>query len=86
MFVVGWAHAKVVTKPANPANFKGKVVLDNSIPLAYQPPGQPDDVAEAMLFVARERYITGAVLDVDGGARRGDAYLPLAFDAGRGVA
>jgi NAD(P)-dependent dehydrogenase (short-subunit alcohol dehydrogenase family) len=31
--------------------------------------GQPDAIAEALLFLIRERFITGAVLDVDGGAR-----------------
>jgi NAD(P)-dependent dehydrogenase (short-subunit alcohol dehydrogenase family) len=33
--------------------------------------GQPDDIAEAVLFLVRERYITGTVLDVDGGVRLG---------------
>ena len=33
--------------------------------------GQPADIAEAVLFLVREPYITGAVLDVDGGARLG---------------
>jgi NAD(P)-dependent dehydrogenase (short-subunit alcohol dehydrogenase family) len=29
--------------------------------------GEPDEVAEAYLFLMRERYITGEVIDVDGG-------------------
>jgi NAD(P)-dependent dehydrogenase (short-subunit alcohol dehydrogenase family) len=33
--------------------------------------GQPADLAEAVLFLVREPYITGAVLDVDGGVRLG---------------
>jgi NAD(P)-dependent dehydrogenase (short-subunit alcohol dehydrogenase family) len=32
-------------------------------------PGQADDVAEAVLFLARSSYITGEVLVVDGGSR-----------------
>ncbi len=29
--------------------------------------GEPEDMAEAYLFLMRERFITGEVIDVDGG-------------------
>jgi predicted dinucleotide-binding enzyme len=45
MFAIGWAHAKVVIDLANPANFKGKVVLDASNPLAFGQQGQPPVLA-----------------------------------------
>lgn len=33
--------------------------------------GVPDDIAEALLFLVRSSFVTGAVLDVDGGVRLG---------------
>lgn len=36
-----------------------------TIPLKH--PGKPEDVAEAAVFLAKNRYITGQVLNVDGG-------------------
>jgi meso-butanediol dehydrogenase/(S,S)-butanediol dehydrogenase/diacetyl reductase len=51
--------------------------LVNRIPLAR--PGEPEDVAPAVLFLASEaaRYVTGAVLPVDGGtsASTGQAHV-----------
>lgn len=41
VFAIGWAHAKALIDLANPANFKGKVVLDTSNPLAFERQGQP---------------------------------------------
>jgi NAD(P)-dependent dehydrogenase (short-subunit alcohol dehydrogenase family) len=31
-------------------------------------PGRPEEVAEAILLTLTNRFITGAVIDVDGGA------------------
>jgi len=39
--------------------------------LPVQRYGTPEDIAEAVLFLVRNPYVTGAVLDVDGGARLG---------------
>jgi predicted dinucleotide-binding enzyme len=41
VFAIGWAHARAVIDLANLANFKGKVVLDASNPLAFERQGQP---------------------------------------------
>jgi len=41
VFAIGWAHARAVIDLANPASFKGKVVLDTSNPLAFEQQGQP---------------------------------------------
>ena len=30
--------------------------------------GQPDDLADAILFALSNRFLTGAIIDVDGGA------------------
>lgn len=40
--------------------------------------GQPDEVASAVLFLCSRRaeYITGAVVEVDGGSRAGRYFLP----------
>jgi NAD(P)-dependent dehydrogenase (short-subunit alcohol dehydrogenase family) len=39
--------------------------------LPVQRYGTPEDIAEAVLFLVRNPYVTGVVLDVDGGARLG---------------
>jgi NAD(P)-dependent dehydrogenase (short-subunit alcohol dehydrogenase family) len=39
--------------------------------LPVQRYGTPEDIAEAVLFLVRNPYVTGTVLDVDGGARLG---------------
>jgi NAD(P)-dependent dehydrogenase (short-subunit alcohol dehydrogenase family) len=39
--------------------------------LPVQRYGTPEDIAEAVLFLVRNSYVTGTVLDVDGGARLG---------------
>jgi predicted dinucleotide-binding enzyme len=41
VFAIGWANAKTVIDLANPANFKGKVVLDTSNPLTFEQQDQP---------------------------------------------
>ncbi len=41
VFAIGWAYAKAVIDQANPASFKGKVVLDTTNPLAFEKEGQP---------------------------------------------
>ncbi|MBI4844396.1 MAG: NAD(P)-binding domain-containing protein [Nitrospirae bacterium] len=45
VFAIGWAHAKAVIDLANPASFKGKVVLDTSNPLFFEQQGQPPVLA-----------------------------------------
>ena len=39
--------------------------------LPVQRVGTPEDIAEAVLFLVRSPYVTGTVLDMDGGARLG---------------
>ncbi|MBL8134033.1 MAG: SDR family oxidoreductase, partial [Anaerolineae bacterium] len=36
-------------------------------PTPLKRPGAPDDVARAVAYLAREDFLTGAVLHVDGG-------------------
>lgn len=45
VFAIGWAHAKAVIDLAEPANFRGKVVLDTSNPLAPGEAGQAPRLA-----------------------------------------
>jgi predicted dinucleotide-binding enzyme len=47
VFAIGWAHARAVIDLANPASFKGKVVLDTSNPLVFEREGQPPVLALA---------------------------------------
>lgn len=54
-----------------PPDQKQKMLQDTAAGLPLRRVGQPDDVAEAVHFLVRERYITGSVLDVDGGVRLG---------------
>jgi NAD(P)-dependent dehydrogenase (short-subunit alcohol dehydrogenase family) len=54
-----------------PAEQKATMLRDTASQLPVQRYGRVDDIAEAVLFLTRERYITGAVLDVDGGIRIG---------------
>jgi NAD(P)-dependent dehydrogenase (short-subunit alcohol dehydrogenase family) len=64
----------VVDTPAYdgmPAQQKAAMLQDSAARLPLRRYGQPADIAEAVLFLVREPYITGAVLDVDGGARLG---------------
>ena len=42
-----------------------KAAILNSIPLSRA--GKPEDVANAAVFLAKNNYITGQVLNVDGG-------------------
>ena len=64
----------VVDTPAYdgmPAEQKTAMLQGAAARLPLRRYGQPADLAEAILFLVREPYITGAVLDVDGGARLG---------------
>ncbi len=47
--------------------------------------GRPDEIARAVLFLASEDadYITGEILEVDGGALVGRYFLPLSDDRGK---
>ncbi len=54
-----------------PADQKQGMLQDAAAKLPVQRYGRVEDIAEAVLFLIREPYITGAVLDVDGGARLG---------------
>jgi NAD(P)-dependent dehydrogenase (short-subunit alcohol dehydrogenase family) len=54
-----------------PPDQKEGMLQDAAAKLPVRRVGQPDDIAESVLFLIRERYITGAVLDVDGGVRLG---------------
>jgi hypothetical protein len=45
VFSIGWAHAKAVIYLADPANFKGKVVLDTSNPLVTKQQDRPPVLA-----------------------------------------
>ena len=46
-------------------NDETKDAILNSIPLSRA--GKPEDVANAAVFLAKNSYITGQVLNVDGG-------------------
>ncbi|HYA38487.1 MAG TPA: SDR family oxidoreductase [Candidatus Methylomirabilis sp.] len=54
-----------------PAEQKTAMLQGSAARLPLKRYGQPADIAEAVLFLVREPYITGAVLDVDGGTRLG---------------
>jgi predicted dinucleotide-binding enzyme len=41
VFAIGWAHAKEAIDLADPANFRGKVMLDASNPLGFEREGGP---------------------------------------------
>jgi NAD(P)-dependent dehydrogenase (short-subunit alcohol dehydrogenase family) len=51
-----------------PPEQKQGMLQDTAAKLPAKRYGRVEDIAEAVLFLTRERYITGAVLDVDGGA------------------
>lgn len=55
VFSIGWAHARAVIDLANPASFRGKVVLDTSNPLAWEQPGRPPVLALGHLDSAGEQ-------------------------------
>ncbi len=44
---------------------KEKIVMIDRVALRRQ--GSPDDIAEAVLFLANSKYITGEVINIDGG-------------------
>ena len=44
---------------------KEKIIMLDRIPLGVQ--GAPNDIAEAVLFLANSKYITGQVINIDGG-------------------
>jgi 3-oxoacyl-[acyl-carrier protein] reductase len=54
-------------------NDRGRAKLSARIPVGHI--GQPDDIAEAAAYLCSEqaRYVTGVVLDVDGGISIGSA-------------
>lgn len=61
-------------KPLPPAMAEALRVRVPRLPLAR--PGEPHEVAQLVLFLASEAssYITGAVLDIDGGANHGQRW------------
>ena len=44
---------------------KEKMMMIDRIPLKRQ--GSPNDISEAVLFLANSKYITGQVINIDGG-------------------
>ena len=44
---------------------KEKIKMLDSIPLSRQ--GSPNDIAQAVLFLANSKYITGQIINIDGG-------------------
>jgi NAD(P)-dependent dehydrogenase (short-subunit alcohol dehydrogenase family) len=64
----------VVDTPAHdwmPSEKKQEMLQGAAAYLPTRNHGRVEDLAEAMLFLTRERFITGAILDVDGGAHLG---------------
>jgi len=64
----------VVDTPAHDwmlAEKKQEMLQGAAAYLPTQRYGRVEDLAEAVLFLVRERFITGSILDVDGGARLG---------------
>lgn len=66
-----------VSNGFSPTSDEYVAALKKSIPWGRI--GQPDDIAQAVLFLASSaaEFITGAVLRVDGGSGAGRAHLPL---------
>ncbi|MEN8167032.1 MAG: SDR family oxidoreductase [Pseudomonadota bacterium] len=54
-----------------PGEQREKMYRDTASHLPIGRIGQPADIAEALLFLVRDGYVTGAVLDVDGGTHLG---------------
>ena len=74
-------HVNVVSPGLIDAGPRGgnpayRETLVKSIP--WGRPGQPSEIADAVLFLASRRaeYITGTVIDVDGGSSAGRFFLP----------
>ena len=44
---------------------KEKIMMLDRIPLSRQ--GSPNDIAQAVLFLANSKYITGQIINIDGG-------------------
>ena len=63
--------ARLAPTPEMEAMVKGRLALRDY--------GTKDDIAEAVIWLATgaSRYVTGTVIDVDGGARLGDARSPI---------
>ena len=66
-----------VDSDVNPLSAEYVHTITSGIPLGRA--GQPSDIAAAVLFLCSEqaRWITGAVLNVDGGSGAGTLSLPL---------
>lgn len=54
-----------------PAEQKAAMFQDAASRLPVQRVGRPKDIADAAFFLVRDPYVTGIVLDVDGGVRMG---------------
>lgn len=65
-----------VSSEVSPLSDEYFSALANSIPLGRV--GQPEDIAKAAIFLAsaNAEFITGTVLQVDGGSAAGRAFLP----------
>lgn len=53
-----------ISFPENFTAFQRRRLIDKSV---LKQPGRPGDIARAVAFLARERFVTGQILNIDGG-------------------